>query len=77
LEKSVITKWAIQIKDATTIPEITRKAFLIAKLACPNDPVICITGDGGFLMNAAELETANRFGLSFIVIVLNDSMLKN
>lgn len=47
-----------------------------AKLACPNDPVICITGDGGALMNFAEIETAKRLGLSFIMIVLNDFMLK-
>ncbi|WP_442600130.1 acetolactate synthase large subunit [Neobacillus sp. D3-1R] len=47
-----------------------------AKLACPNDPVICITGDGGALMNFAEIETAKRLGLSFILIVLNDSKLK-
>ena len=47
-----------------------------AKLACPNDPVLCITGDGGALMNFAEIETAKRLGLSFIIIVLNDSMLK-
>ena len=47
-----------------------------AKLACPSDPVICITGDGGVLMNFAEIETAKRLGLSFVIIVLNDSMLK-
>lgn len=47
-----------------------------AKLACPDAPVICITGDGGALMNFAEIETANRLGLSFIIILLNDSMLK-
>ncbi|WP_042456653.1 acetolactate synthase large subunit [Neobacillus dielmonensis] len=47
-----------------------------AKLACPNDLVICITGDGGALMNFAEIETANRLGLPFIIIVLNDSELK-
>ncbi|MEH7085561.1 acetolactate synthase large subunit [Neobacillus drentensis] len=47
-----------------------------AKLACPDDLVICITGDGGALMNFAEIETAKRLGLSFIIIVLNDSMLK-
>ncbi|MEH7306181.1 acetolactate synthase large subunit [Neobacillus drentensis] len=47
-----------------------------AKLACPDAPVICITGDGGALMNFAEIETAKRLGLSFIIIVLNDSMLK-
>lgn len=47
-----------------------------AKLACPEDPVICITGDGGALMNFAEIETAKRLGVSFIMIVLNDSVLK-
>jgi acetolactate synthase-1/2/3 large subunit len=47
-----------------------------AKLACSTDTVICITGDGGALMNFAEIETAKRLGLSFIIIVLNDSMLK-
>jgi len=47
-----------------------------AKLACRDAPVICITGDGGALMNMSELETAKRLGLSFIIIVLNDSTLK-
>ena len=47
-----------------------------AKLACPHDPVICITGDGGALMTFAEIETAKRLGLSFIILVLNDSKLK-
>lgn len=47
-----------------------------AKLACPDTPVIAVTGDGGALMNFAELETARRLGLSFLVIVINNSMLK-
>ncbi|WP_045523280.1 acetolactate synthase large subunit [Neobacillus niacini] len=47
-----------------------------AKLACPDAPVICITGDGGALMNISEIETAKRLGLSFIIIVLNNSTLK-
>lgn len=47
-----------------------------AKLARPNDPVICITGDGGALMNFAEIETASRLGLSFIIIILNNAKLK-
>lgn len=47
-----------------------------AKLACPDAPVICITGDGGALMNISELETAKRLGLSIIIIVINDSALK-
>ena len=47
-----------------------------AKLASPEKTVICITGDGGALMNFAELETAKRIGVPFVVIVLNDAMLK-
>ncbi|WP_245644978.1 thiamine pyrophosphate-dependent enzyme [Peribacillus loiseleuriae] len=47
-----------------------------AKLACPDAIVICLTGDGGALMNFSEIETAKRLGLSFIIIVLNDSILK-
>jgi acetolactate synthase I/II/III large subunit len=47
-----------------------------AKLARPNDPVICITGDGGLLMNVAEIETAKRLGVALIIIVFNDSMLR-
>jgi acetolactate synthase I/II/III large subunit len=42
----------------------------------PNDSVICITGDGGALMNFSKIEIAKRLGLSFIIIVLKDSMLK-
>ncbi|MDQ6600081.1 acetolactate synthase large subunit [Bacillus salipaludis] len=47
-----------------------------AKLAAPEKTVIVLTGDGGALMNFAELETAKRLGLTFIIILLNDSMLK-
>jgi acetolactate synthase-1/2/3 large subunit len=34
--------------------------------------VVAATGDGGFLMNAAELETATRVGCSFTVVVFVD-----
>ncbi|MET3292406.1 UNVERIFIED_CONTAM: acetolactate synthase-1/2/3 large subunit [Brevibacillus sp. OAP136] len=44
-----------------------------AKLACPDDPVVCISGDGGFLMNGVEIETAKRMGLAFTILVLTDS----
>ena len=47
-----------------------------AKLALPSHSIICITGDGGALMNIQELETANRLGTPLIIIVLNDSVLK-
>jgi acetolactate synthase-1/2/3 large subunit len=34
--------------------------------------VVAATGDGGFLMNAAELETATRVGCAFTVVVFVD-----
>ncbi|WP_338729668.1 acetolactate synthase large subunit [Haladaptatus sp. DJG-WS-42] len=34
--------------------------------------VVAATGDGGFLMNAAEIETATRLGCGFTIIVFND-----
>jgi acetolactate synthase-1/2/3 large subunit len=38
----------------------------------PDKKVISICGDGGFMMNSQELETAVRLGLDLTVIVLND-----
>jgi len=44
-----------------------------ARLAMPDRRVVCAMGDGGFLMNAAEIETATRCGVSFPIIVFNDN----
>lgn len=44
-----------------------------AKLAKPKSKVIAVTGDGGFMMNSQELETAKRMGISFVVVIFNDS----
>ncbi len=43
-----------------------------AKLCRPELPVVCVTGDGGFLMNCGELMTARRLGLNVVFIVLCD-----
>ena len=45
---------------------------MMAKLLAPERQVLAVCGDGGFLMNSQELETAVRLGLDLIVIVLND-----
>jgi len=42
------------------------------KLAKPEQPVVCLTGDGGFLLNSQELETAVREKINVIVVVFND-----
>lgn len=46
---------------------------MAAKQIHPNRKVVSINGDGGFMMNSQELETAVRMGLDLIVIILNDS----
>jgi len=45
---------------------------MLAKLINPNKNVVAICGDGGFMMNSQELETAVRNNLDMVVIVLND-----
>lgn len=46
---------------------------LAAKLVHPNRKVVAVTGDGGFLMNSQELETAKRMKTAFVVVVLVDN----
>ncbi|MBI4297363.1 MAG: acetolactate synthase large subunit [Chloroflexi bacterium] len=43
-----------------------------AKLVHPERQVIAVTGDGGFMMNSQELETAKRLGISFVTVVWVD-----
>ncbi|TMB98808.1 MAG: acetolactate synthase large subunit, partial [Chloroflexi bacterium] len=45
---------------------------IAAKLARPRCRVVVVSGDGGFLMNIQELETARRLGLSFVTVVWVD-----
>ena len=45
---------------------------IAAKMIKPDKKVISICGDGGFMMNSQELETAVRLGLDLTVIILND-----
>jgi acetolactate synthase-1/2/3 large subunit/sulfoacetaldehyde acetyltransferase len=48
-------------------------AALGAKLGRPERPVLAIHGDGGFLMNAQELETAVRHGIPAVALVMNNN----
>lgn len=46
---------------------------IAAKLVHPERKVLVITGDGGFMMNSQELETAVRMGTPFVTLIMNDS----
>ncbi|OUS32642.1 acetolactate synthase large subunit [Thalassotalea sp. 42_200_T64] len=45
---------------------------MAAKMVYPNVPVMAICGDGGFMMNSQELETAVRLKLHLIILILRD-----
>ncbi|MDT8388701.1 MAG: acetolactate synthase large subunit [Thiogranum sp.] len=45
---------------------------MAAKMVYPERRVMAICGDGGFMMNSQELETAVRLGLNLVVLVLRD-----
>ena len=50
-------------------------AAIGAKVGCPDKPVVCFSGDGGFLMGMAELATTVRYGIPLVAVVVNDQAL--
>ena len=45
---------------------------IAARLVHPERKVVAVCGDGGFMMNSQEMETAVRLGLDLVVLVLRD-----
>ena len=52
---------------------ISLPGAIAAKLVHPQRNVVVVTGDGGFMMNSQEIETALRLKLNFVVVIFNDS----
>lgn len=48
-------------------------AAFMAALLYPNRRVMAVCGDGGFMMNSQELETAVRLKLNLVVLILQDN----
>ena len=48
-------------------------AAIAAALVYPERRVLAVCGDGGFMMNSQEMETAVRLGLNLVVLVLQDN----
>lgn len=46
---------------------------MMASMLYPQRRVLAVCGDGGFMMNSQEMETAVRLGLNLVVLILNDS----
>ena len=47
------------------------------KVARPDRPAVCVTGDGGFTFNAVELATAVQYGINATTIVFRDDSYGN
>ncbi len=50
-------------------------AAVAAKLLHPERTVVCVAGDGDFLMSGSELATAVQYGAAIVVLVVNNGML--
>ena len=50
-------------------------AAIGAQFACPDQPVINVSGDGSFMMNAQELATIRRYSLPVKLIILDNQCL--
>lgn len=46
---------------------------MMAAMLHPSRRVLAVCGDGGFMMNSQELETAVRLGLNLVVLILQDN----
>ena len=46
---------------------------MMAAITYPGRRVLAVCGDGGFMMNSQELETAVRLGLNLVVLILQDN----
>ena len=46
---------------------------MMAAMLYPERRVMAVCGDGGFMMNSQEMETAVRLKLNLVVVILNDS----
>jgi len=50
-------------------------AAVAAKVLHPERIVVCVSGDGDFLMSGQELATAVQYGAAIVVLVVNNGML--
>jgi acetolactate synthase-1/2/3 large subunit len=62
----------VMISNGFAAMGIAVPGAIAAKLVHPERKVVALCGDGGFLMNSQELETAKRIGAGIVVVVWRD-----
>ncbi|MFP4654674.1 MAG: acetolactate synthase large subunit [Methanohalobium sp.] len=63
----------VQISNGLASMGFALPGAIAAKLVYPEKRVVAVAGDGGFMMNVQELETAKRLGCDLVVVIFNDS----
>jgi acetolactate synthase-1/2/3 large subunit len=71
----VITRNRMQVSMSFAAMGWAIGAAIGARLANPEAPVLCITGDGSYLMNGQEITVARELGLNVVFLVLNNGVL--
>ena len=61
------------VDNALATMGIGLPSAMAAKMVHPERKVLAIVGDGGFMMNSQELETAVRLKLNVVILLLNDN----
>lgn len=64
---------ALLLDNALATMGVGLPSAIAAKLVYPDRKVIAVCGDGGFMMNSQELETALRLKLDLVVVIVNDN----
>jgi acetolactate synthase-1/2/3 large subunit len=67
------TPGSVIISNGLASMGIALPGGIAAKIAHPERKVVAAMGDGGFLMNMQEIETAKRLGLGYVILVWNDN----
>ncbi|HEX7606605.1 MAG TPA: thiamine pyrophosphate-binding protein [Usitatibacter sp.] len=68
------TGWRTQLAPTSGAMGYGVPAAIAAKLARPERTVVCLAGDGDFLMTGQELATAVQYDAPIIVIVVNNGI---
>jgi acetolactate synthase-1/2/3 large subunit len=72
--RSYRTRWAntLLLDNALATMGAGLPSAMMAAMLYPKRRVMAVCGDGGFMMNSQEMETAVRLGLNIVVVILND-----
>ncbi len=67
------TSYSLLLDNALATMGAGLPVAIAAKMIHPGKKVIAICGDGGFMMNSQEIETALRLNLDLLIIILKDN----